>query len=310
MILMPDPATAILDPFFEETTLNLRCDIIEPATMQGYERDPRSLGKRAEAYLKSTGIADGALFGPENEFFIFDSVKSHSAMNSTGYTIDSYRAPGTRTPSSRTAQPRPSSGREGRLLPGSAGGCLPGHPQRHVQRAGRNGPGRRSAPSRSGHRRPVRNRRWRRRPGQEGRRSADPEVRDPERGRAVRQDGDLHAEAAGRRQRLGHARAPVAAEGRQGAVRRRQVRRSVGDGAVLHRRHHQARQGHQRVHQSGHQQLQAPGAGLRSARDAGLLGPQSFGLDPYSLGSEPEGTPHRSAFPGFAGESVPRLLRP
>ncbi|MEO8316438.1 MAG: glutamine synthetase beta-grasp domain-containing protein, partial [Pseudomonadota bacterium] len=90
MILMPDPATAVLDPFFEETTLNLRCNIIEPATMQGYERDPRSLGLRAEAYLKSTGIADGALFGPENEFFIFDSVKSHSAMNSTGYTIDSY----------------------------------------------------------------------------------------------------------------------------------------------------------------------------------------------------------------------------
>ena len=58
MILMPDPGTAVLDPFFEETTLNLRCDIVEPSTMQGYERDPRSLAKRAEAYLKSTGIAD------------------------------------------------------------------------------------------------------------------------------------------------------------------------------------------------------------------------------------------------------------
>jgi len=90
MILMPDASTAILDPFFEHTTLNLRCNIIEPATMQGYERDPRSLGLRAEAYLKSTGIADGALFGPENEFFIFDDVKWHSAMNSTGYTIESY----------------------------------------------------------------------------------------------------------------------------------------------------------------------------------------------------------------------------
>jgi glutamine synthetase len=89
MILMPDASTAVLDPFFEETTLNLRCNIIEPATMQGYERDPRSLALRAEAYLKSTGIADGALFGPENEFFIFDSVKWHSGMNSTGYTIDS-----------------------------------------------------------------------------------------------------------------------------------------------------------------------------------------------------------------------------
>jgi glutamine synthetase len=90
MILMPDARTAVLDPFFEDTTLNLRCNVIEPSTMQGYERDPRSLGLRAEAYLKSTGIADGALFGPENEFFIFDSAKWHNGMNGSGYTIDSY----------------------------------------------------------------------------------------------------------------------------------------------------------------------------------------------------------------------------
>src|SRR6188474_1226162 len=89
MILALDPTTAVLDPFFEQTTVNIRCDIIEPATMQGYERDPRSLGKRAEAYLKSTGIADGALFGPENEFFIFDSVRWNSSMNGSSYSIDS-----------------------------------------------------------------------------------------------------------------------------------------------------------------------------------------------------------------------------
>ena len=90
MILLPDPSTAILDPFFEETTLNLRCDIIEPATMQGYERDPRSLARRAEAYLKSTGIADTARFGPENEFFIFDDVKWKNEMNGCSYKVDSY----------------------------------------------------------------------------------------------------------------------------------------------------------------------------------------------------------------------------
>ena len=89
MILMPEANTAILDPFFEETTVNIRCDVIEPATMQGYERDPRSLAKRAEAYLKSTGIADGALFGPENEFFIFDSVRWGNEMNGSFYSIDS-----------------------------------------------------------------------------------------------------------------------------------------------------------------------------------------------------------------------------
>jgi len=89
MILLPDAETALIDPFYEETTVNLRCDVIEPTTMQGYGRDPRSLAKRAEAYLKSTGIADGALFGPENEFFIFDSVTWKSEMRGCSAEIDS-----------------------------------------------------------------------------------------------------------------------------------------------------------------------------------------------------------------------------
>jgi len=89
MILMPDPTTAVIDPFFEETTVDIRCDVIEPTTMQGYERDPRSLAKRAEAYLRSTGIADNALFGPENEFFIFDSVRFGNEMQGCFYSIDS-----------------------------------------------------------------------------------------------------------------------------------------------------------------------------------------------------------------------------
>ena len=74
MILMPDPASAVVDVFSDETNVNLRCNVIEPATMQGYDRCPRSLADRAEAYLKSTGIADEAFFGPENEFFVFDHV--------------------------------------------------------------------------------------------------------------------------------------------------------------------------------------------------------------------------------------------
>ena len=89
MVLMPDTTTAVADPFFEDPTLILRCDVLEPATMQGYERDPRSIGKRAQAYLKSTGIADGALFGPENEFFIFDSVRWNNEMRGCSYEIDS-----------------------------------------------------------------------------------------------------------------------------------------------------------------------------------------------------------------------------
>lgn len=92
MILMPDSATAVLDPFTDDMTLNLRCDVIEPATMQGYERDPRSLAKRAENYLKSTGIADTAYFGPENEFFIFDDVRWGSDISGCFCKIDSKEA--------------------------------------------------------------------------------------------------------------------------------------------------------------------------------------------------------------------------
>ena len=92
MILMPDADSAVLDPFFEELTLNLRCDVVEPATMQGYDRCPRSLAKRAEAYMASTGIADGVLFGPENEFFVFDDVKWGSSLSGSYCRVDSDEA--------------------------------------------------------------------------------------------------------------------------------------------------------------------------------------------------------------------------
>ena len=116
MILMPDPATAVIDPFFEEPTVNIRCDVIEPTTMQGYERDPRSLAKRAEAYLKSTGIADSALFGPENEFFIFDSVRWGNDMRGCFYEIDSEQGAWNSSKRIRGRQHGSPPRREGRLL--------------------------------------------------------------------------------------------------------------------------------------------------------------------------------------------------
>lgn len=75
MLLMPDAASAYLDPFARDLTLNITCDVVEPMDGKGYERDPRSIAKRAEAYLCSTGLGDTAYFGPEPEFFIFDSVE-------------------------------------------------------------------------------------------------------------------------------------------------------------------------------------------------------------------------------------------
>jgi glutamine synthetase len=92
MILMPDGETAVLDPFAEEAQVNIRCDILEPMTMQGYDRDPRSVARRAEEYLKSTGIGDTAFFGPEPEFFLFDDVRFHTDMAGSMFKIDSSEA--------------------------------------------------------------------------------------------------------------------------------------------------------------------------------------------------------------------------
>ena len=89
MILMPDAGTAFMDPFTDEPTLIISCDIIEPTTGQGYERDPRSIAKRAEAHLKSTGVADTAFFGPEPEFFILDDVRWGADMSGAFYKVDS-----------------------------------------------------------------------------------------------------------------------------------------------------------------------------------------------------------------------------
>ena len=89
MQLMPDAATAYVDPFFDEPTLVLTCDVVDPTDGKGYERDPRSLAKRAEAYLKSTGLGDTAYFGPEPEFFIFDSIQWDVAMSGCSVRINS-----------------------------------------------------------------------------------------------------------------------------------------------------------------------------------------------------------------------------
>ena len=89
MILMPDDTTAILDPFTDEATIIIRCDIIEPSTMRSYDRDPRSVAKRAEEYLATTGLGDTAFFGPEPEFFVFDDVKWGSNISGSFYKINS-----------------------------------------------------------------------------------------------------------------------------------------------------------------------------------------------------------------------------
>ncbi|WP_031405544.1 type I glutamate--ammonia ligase [Thiomonas sp. FB-Cd] len=92
MLLMPDPNTANIDPFMEETTLLLSCDVLEPGDGKPYDRDPRSIAKKAEAYLKASGVGDTAFFGPEPEFFIFDQVRWNIDMSGCFVKIDSDEA--------------------------------------------------------------------------------------------------------------------------------------------------------------------------------------------------------------------------
>ncbi len=93
MTLMPDPETACMDPFFSASTMSIVCDILEPGTGEPYGRDPRGVAKKAEAYLKSTGIGDTIFVGPEAEFFVFDDVRFKSDPYNTGFVLDSIELP-------------------------------------------------------------------------------------------------------------------------------------------------------------------------------------------------------------------------
>ncbi len=93
MLLMPDAASAHVDPFFAQTTVAIFCDVLEPSTGKLYDRDPRGIAKKAEAYMMSLGIGDKVFFGPEAEFFIFDDVRFSTDMYSVGFEVDSNELP-------------------------------------------------------------------------------------------------------------------------------------------------------------------------------------------------------------------------
>ncbi len=92
MLLIPDPNSAFIDPFFAETTLVMTCNVVDPVTRESYSRDPRYVAQKAEKYLQTTGIADTSYWGPEAEFFIFNDMKFDQTMNSGYYSVDSTEA--------------------------------------------------------------------------------------------------------------------------------------------------------------------------------------------------------------------------
>src|SRR5690606_23332328 len=93
MVLMPDPSTAVLDPFVAQPTLAVICDILDPLTYQPYNRDPRTTAKKAEAYVKSLGLGDSVYFGPEPEFFLFDDVRYSNTTYKVGFEVDHSELP-------------------------------------------------------------------------------------------------------------------------------------------------------------------------------------------------------------------------
>ncbi len=123
MKLVPDVSTAFVDPFRKHKTLDVAFSIVDPLTDEPYSRDPRQVAGKAEAYLKSTGIADTASFAPEAEFFIFDKVRFENSMQRSFYEVDSIEAPwnsGVDTEEDGTPEHRIQEPRQARILPGSA----------------------------------------------------------------------------------------------------------------------------------------------------------------------------------------------
>ncbi len=145
MVLMPDPDSAYMDPFFGASTLAINCDVLDPLTYQPYSRDPRTIAKKAEAYVKALGIGDSVYFGPEPEFFIFDDVaiRHHLQGEHSRSTRANCRQQRQRIRSSAiTATTSASRG----LFPGAAARQRPGHARRNAGGDGRHGRADRKAP--------------------------------------------------------------------------------------------------------------------------------------------------------------------
>ena len=272
MILKPDPDTAVIDPFRPHTTLNLNCWVHDPITHESYSRDPRYVAKKAEEYLKSTGLADTCYIGPEAEFFIFDDVRFEQTPNRGFYQVDSVEA-AWNTGTRRRAEPRLQAAHQRGLLPGAADGPVPGPPFGDGAGAPVARHRRRGAAPRGGHRRSGRDRHPLRLAAAAGRQADAVQVRHQERGvgRTARPRRSCRSRSSSDNGSGMHTHQSLV-EGRRAAVLRREgLCRSVRHGALVHRRSAQARPFGRRVLEPHHQLLQAVGAGLRGAGEPRVL---------------------------------------
>ncbi len=220
--------------------------MVEPDTGEPYERDPRGTAEKAEAYLKSSGIGDTAYFGPEAEFFLFDDVRFSETINKVSYESRRLRRLMEHRHRIRDGQHGPPPGPQGRLFPGQPDRRRAGHPREMLSTMKRLGM------KVDKHHHEVAS--CQHELGlifgtltTQADEHPEIQVRHPQRRPRLWQVGHVHAQAHLGRQRLGHAREHVDLEGRQAAVRRRQICRPEPGGAVVHRRHPEARQGAERA---------------------------------------------------------------
>ncbi len=308
MLVVPDPATACLDPFTLVPTLSLIGNVVDPISRETYERDPRYIAQKAEKYLQSTKIGDTSYWGPEAEFFIFDQARYDQTSHSGYYYIDSdegvwnmgqdgvnlggkirHKEGYFPVPPTDTQQDI----RTEMILEMEKAGIAVEKHHHEVATAGQAEIDIRFDSL-----------------VQHGRQDDDVQVHRQERRAPARQDRHLHAEADLRRQRQRHAHAPEYLERGEAALCREGIRGSLADVPALHRRHPQACAGIGGDHQSDHELLQAADAGIRSAGAAGLFQPEPVRRYPDSdVLPESEGEADRGPFPRSGRQSVPGVLR-
>ncbi len=288
MILMPDPDSAVLDPFAAKPSLILFCDIIEPSTGQPYGRDPRSTAKKAEAYLKSSGVGDTAFFGPEAEFFIFDSARFGTGGNYGMFQLDSMEGP----QASVKDYPEGNMGHR----PSIKGGYFPVPPvdsESDLRAEMLSTMGEMGVAIEKHHHEVAQSQ-------HELGMKFGPLVKMADQMQIYKYC--IHNVAHSYGKTATFMPKPIYGDNGSGMHVHQSIWKAgkplfAGNGyadlseicALLHRRHHQARQGAERLHQPLDQQLQAPDPGVRSAGAARLLGAQPLRLLPHPVRDQPEG---------------------